>query len=66
MLIIADMNNLLNLFGVPPFLREAAKGGFANASVLFQRKESAQRSKAQSAAKKSPRRLAQGASGVGL
>src|SRR5690606_12951442 len=41
MLIIAVMNNLLNLFGVPPFLREAAKGVIVIASVLFQRKESA-------------------------
>jgi ribose transport system permease protein len=39
MLIIAVMNNLLNLFGVPPFLREAAKGVIVIAAVLFQRKE---------------------------
>ncbi|HHT72266.1 MAG TPA: ABC transporter permease [Firmicutes bacterium] len=39
MLIIAVMNNLLNLFGVPPFLREAAKGLIVIAAVLFQRKD---------------------------
>ncbi|MGI6148552.1 MAG: ABC transporter permease [Firmicutes bacterium] len=39
MLIIAVMNNLLNLFGVPPFLREAAKGVIVIASVLLQRKQ---------------------------
>jgi len=38
-LIIAVMNNLLNLFGVPPFLREAAKGVIVIAAVLFQRKD---------------------------
>ncbi|HHW71673.1 MAG TPA: ABC transporter permease [Firmicutes bacterium] len=38
MLIIAVMNNLLNLFGVPPFLREAAKGVIVIGSVLLQRK----------------------------
>ena len=41
MLIIAVMNNLLNLFGVPPFLREAFKGLIVVLAVLFQRKESA-------------------------
>ncbi|MFE8699866.1 ABC transporter permease [Cytobacillus sp. FJAT-54145] len=39
MLIIAVMNNLLNLFGVPPFLREAFKGIIVVAAVLLQRKE---------------------------
>ena len=39
MLIIAVMNNLLNLFGVPPFLREAFKGLIVVAAVLLQRKE---------------------------
>lgn len=39
MLIIAVMNNLLNLFGVPPFLREAFKGLIVIFAVLFQRKE---------------------------
>ncbi len=39
MLIIAVMNNLLNLFGVPPFLREAFKGVIVIAAVLLQRKE---------------------------
>lgn len=39
MLIIAVMNNLLNLFGVPPFLREAFKGLIVLAAVLLQRKE---------------------------
>ncbi|WP_156644358.1 ABC transporter permease [Lentibacillus sp. JNUCC-1] len=39
MLIIAVMNNLLNLFGVPPFLREAFKGMIVVAAVLLQRKE---------------------------
>ena len=39
MLIIAVMNNLLNLFGVPPFLREAFKGIIVIAAVLLQRKE---------------------------
>lgn len=39
MLIIAVMNNLLNLFGVPPFLREAFKGLIVVFAVLLQRKE---------------------------
>ena len=39
MLIIAVMNNLLNLFGVPPFLRDAFKGFIVIAAVLMQRKE---------------------------
>ena len=39
MLIIAVMNNLLNLLGVPPFLREAFKGVVVVAAVLLQRKE---------------------------
>lgn len=39
MLIIAVMNNLLNLFGVPPFLREAFKGLIVIFAVLLQRKE---------------------------
>ena len=39
MLIIAVMNNLLNLIGVPPFLREAFKGAIVIAAVLLQRKE---------------------------
>jgi ribose transport system permease protein len=39
MLIIAVMNNLLNLFGVPPFLRDAFKGFIVIAAVLLQRKE---------------------------
>lgn len=39
MLIIAVMNNLLNLFGVPPFLREAFKGLIMVCAVLLQRKE---------------------------
>lgn len=39
MLIIAVMNNLLNLFGVPPFLREAFKGIIVIAAVLLQKKE---------------------------
>lgn len=38
MLIIAVMNNLLNLFGVPPFLREAFKGFIVIVAVLLQRK----------------------------
>ena len=38
MLIIAVMNNLLNLMGVPPFLREAFKGVIIIAAVLLQRK----------------------------
>jgi len=41
MLIIAVMNNLLNLFGVPPFLREAFKGFIVIGAVLLQRKEQA-------------------------
>ena len=41
MLIIAVMNNLLNLFGVPPFLREAFKGLIVIGAVLLQRKEKA-------------------------
>ena len=40
MLIIAVMNNLLNLMGVPPFLREAFKGAIVIVAVLLQRKES--------------------------
>jgi len=40
MLIIAVMNNLLNLFGVPPFLREAFKGLIVVMAVLLQKKES--------------------------
>ncbi len=39
MLIIAVMNNLLNLMGVPPFLREACKGAIVIAAVLLQKKE---------------------------
>lgn len=39
MLIIAVVNNLLNLFGVPPFLREAFKGIIVVGAVLLQRKE---------------------------
>lgn len=39
MLIIAVMNNLLNLFGVPPFLREAFKGLIVVLAVLAQKKE---------------------------
>lgn len=39
MLIIAVMNNLLNLFGVPPFLREAFKGLIVVLAVLLQKKE---------------------------
>lgn len=39
-LIIAVMNNLLNLLGVPPFLREAFKGVIVIAAVLLQKKES--------------------------
>lgn len=38
-LIIAVMNNLLNLMGVPPFLREAFKGVIVIGAVLLQRKE---------------------------
>ncbi len=39
MLIIAVMNNLLNLIGVPPFLREAFKGLIVIVAVLLQKKE---------------------------
>ena len=39
MLIIAVMYNLLNLMGVPPFLREAFKGAIVIVAVLLQRKE---------------------------
>lgn len=39
MLIIAVMNNLLNLMGVPPFLREACKGVIVIGAVLLQKKE---------------------------
>ncbi len=39
MLIIAVMNNLLNLMGVPPFLREAFKGFIVIVAVLLQRKD---------------------------
>ncbi len=38
-LILAVMNNLLNLIGVPPFLREAFKGVIVIAAVLLQKKE---------------------------
>ena len=38
-LIIAVMNNLLNLIGVPPFLREAFKGVIVIVAVLLQKKE---------------------------
>ncbi len=38
-LIIAVMNNLLNLIGVPPFLREAFKGLIVICAVLLQKKE---------------------------
>jgi ribose transport system permease protein len=38
-LIIAVMNNLLNLVGVPPFLREAFKGIIVIGAVLLQRKD---------------------------
>ena len=41
MLIIAVMNNLLNLIGVPPFLREAFKGLIVIAAVMLQKKEAA-------------------------
>lgn len=41
MLIIAVMNNLLNLIGVPPFLREAFKGFIVIVAVLLQKKEKA-------------------------
>ncbi len=40
-LIIAVMNNLLNLIGVPPFLREAFKGVIVIGAVLLQKKEKA-------------------------
>jgi ribose transport system permease protein len=40
-LIIAVMNNLLNLLGVPPFLREAFKGVIVIGAVLLQKRESA-------------------------
>ncbi|MGG7619079.1 hypothetical protein [Bacillus coreaensis] len=33
------MINLLNLFGVPPFLREAFKGIIVITAVLLQKKE---------------------------
>ena len=39
MLIIGVMNNLLTLFGVPPFLREAFKGIIVIVAVLLQKKE---------------------------
>ena len=39
MLIIGVMNNLLTLFGVPPFLREAFKGIIIIVAVLLQKKE---------------------------
>ena len=39
MLIIGVMNNLLTLFGVPPFLRGACKGGIVIVAVLLQKKE---------------------------
>lgn len=38
-LIIGVMNNLLNLWGVPPFLREAFKGAIVIVAVLLQKKE---------------------------
>jgi ribose transport system permease protein len=38
-LIIAVMNNLLNLVGVPPFLREAFKGVIVIGAVLLQKKQ---------------------------
>lgn len=38
-LIITVMNNLLNLIGVPPFLREAFKGAIVIGAVLLQRKD---------------------------
>lgn len=38
-LIIATMNNLLNLMGVPPFLREAFKGLIVIAAVILQKKD---------------------------
>ena len=39
MLIIGVMNNLLTLFGVPPFLREACKGVIVIVAVLLQKKD---------------------------
>ena len=36
---IAIMNNLLNLWGVPPFLREAFKGAIIIIAVLLQKKD---------------------------
>lgn len=39
MLIIAVLNNLLNLFGVPPLLGDAFKGLIVIAAVLLQRKD---------------------------
>lgn len=39
-LIIAVMNNLLNLLGVPPFLREAFKGFIVVIAVLLQKNDS--------------------------
>ncbi|WP_188208207.1 ABC transporter permease [Alkalibacillus aidingensis] len=39
MLIIAVLNNLLNLFGVPPLLRDAFKGLIVIGAVLLQRKK---------------------------
>ena len=39
MLIFGVMNNLLTLFGVPPFLREACKGVIVIVAVLLQKKE---------------------------
>ena len=41
MLILAVMNNLLNLIGVPPFLREAFKSIIVIGAVLLQKKEKA-------------------------
>ena len=38
-LTIAVMNNLLNLLGVPPFLREAFKGFIVVIAVLAQTKD---------------------------
>ena len=38
---IAIMNNLLNLWGVPPFLREAFKGAIIIIAVLLQKKDKA-------------------------
>lgn len=38
MLVIGVMNNLLNLIGVPPFLRNACKGAIVILAVLMQRK----------------------------